>query len=136
MSIDGRPSRQSRHRTRLAGYNYAQAGAYFLTLCVIDRNCYLGIVDAECVRLSVLGDIVSEEWERTPTIRPGVVVDAFVVMPNHLHAVVMITDPEEHVAQSPQLTQPAIGPHGVMQPGEDSHKARAELDTGAPTHDD
>lgn len=104
MSTNDHPSWHNRRNMRLVGYDYRQSGAYFLTICVRHRYCYLGLIHEDRVRLSVLGDIAREEWERTPVIRPGVVLDAFVVMPNHLHAVVVFPEDKERSAGPDQST--------------------------------
>jgi len=108
---------------RLVGYDYRQAGAYFLTIRVRHRDCYLGLVCDNRIRLSVLGEIVREEWERTPAIRPGIVLDAFVVMPNHLHAVVVFaagmekpTDAQPFSGDPPSSTAQDRVPHGLHRP--------------------
>ncbi|HVA88744.1 MAG TPA: hypothetical protein VNL71_02780 [Chloroflexota bacterium] len=87
MSANNDQPGKDRRTTRLAGHDYGRTGAYFLTLCVRHRECYLGLIRHGNLKLSVLGEIGREEWARTPAIRPGIVLDAFVVMPNHLHAV-------------------------------------------------
>jgi len=84
---DGSEGRR-RRSVRLRGYDYAGCGAYFLTLCSLNREGVFGCVHDGAVRLSPVGRIVVEEWLRTPAVRPGVRLDAYVLMPNHLHAVV------------------------------------------------
>jgi putative transposase len=83
-----------RHRQsiRLQGYDYSQAGAYFLTICTHGRQCILGSINDDTVNLSRFGGIVEAEWLRTPRLRPNVELDEYVVMPNHLHAVLVIID--------------------------------------------
>jgi putative transposase len=80
-----------RRAMRLQGYDYAQAGAYFVTLCTHNRDCLFGdIVDGR-PRLGEFGAIVAEEWSRSTDIRREIELDEWVVMPNHLHAIVVIT---------------------------------------------
>ena len=84
------PARHRRHSIRLRGYDYAQAGAYFVTICTQDRGCLFGeIVDVE-VRPNDIGAIVREEWFRSADIRQEIELlpDEFVVMPNHIHGIV------------------------------------------------
>ena len=82
---------RSRRSLRLSGYDYGQPGAYFVTVCTQGRECLFGdVVDGEMV-LSTLGKIVDEEWARTPKIRREIELDAFQVMPNHIHGIVVIT---------------------------------------------
>jgi putative transposase len=81
-----------RRSLRLNGYDYAQAGAYFVTICTQDRACLFGdIVDGE-VRLNGYGSAVHEEWLRSAELRQNVELDAFTIMPNHMHGIVVITD--------------------------------------------
>jgi REP element-mobilizing transposase RayT len=84
-------AKHHRRSVRLEGYDYAQAGVYFLTVCTFGRACLFGDVVEDAMRLSALGRIAEEEWLKTPGMRPEVELDAYVVMPNHLHAVVLIT---------------------------------------------
>jgi REP element-mobilizing transposase RayT len=80
------PSRQ-RKEHRLPGYDYSQAGSYFLTLCTQGRACILASVDKP-TELSVLGVLVRKAWLDLPGHYRNVELDEFVVMPNHLHAIV------------------------------------------------
>ncbi len=76
---------------RLKGHDYSQAGAYFVTLCTQSRECLFGeIVDME-MRLNELGRIVSECWDDMPKHFPNVELDEFVMMPNHMHGIILIT---------------------------------------------
>jgi len=84
------PNRKS---TRLTGHDYSLGGAYFITICSHEQKCIFGgIADGE-MRLSKLGGIVQEEWIRSDELRDEVRIDAFVVMPNHFHAIVFIDAP-------------------------------------------
>ncbi|HXF85533.1 MAG TPA: hypothetical protein VNK49_09095 [Anaerolineales bacterium] len=77
--------------TRLRGWDYASPSFYFVTICVKNRvPCLSEIVNGE-MHLSPIGEIVAEEWQRTTRVRANVVLDAWVVMPNHLHGIIGIT---------------------------------------------
>ncbi len=77
---------------RLRGYDYSSVGAYFVTIVTWQRELLFGdIVDGEMI-LNEMGEIVRDEWERTPQIRHEVELGAYVVMPNHFHAIVIIND--------------------------------------------
>lgn len=84
------PSTHHRRSLRLNGYDYAQAGAYFVTICTQNRACLFGEVVDGKMRLNVFGEIAREEWFRTGQIRPNVELDAFVIMPNHIHGIIVI----------------------------------------------
>lgn len=81
-----------RRSIRLRGYDYSQAGAYFLTICVVNRECIFGdIVDGE-MRPNQFGEIVLKWWNELPNYYPPVQLDECVVMPNHLHGIIVITN--------------------------------------------
>ena len=81
-----------RRSVRLPGYDYAGAGAYFVTLCTHGRASLFGQVVDGSMRLGRLGRIAEEEWLLTSQVRAEVDLDAFVVMPNHMHMLVLFTD--------------------------------------------
>ena len=84
--------KHNRHSIRLKNYDYSQAGAYFVSICVQNRECVFGnIVDGE-MHLNKWGEIIAEEWMRSSEIRKEIKLDEFVVMPNHIHGIVMITE--------------------------------------------
>jgi putative transposase len=76
---------------RLKGYDYAQAGAYFVTICTHKRDCLLGEVVDEEIMVSPYGEIAIACFREIPLHFAHAVVDAFVVMPNHLHGIIVIT---------------------------------------------
>jgi REP element-mobilizing transposase RayT len=80
-----------RRSIRLPGYDYAQPGAYFVTIVAAGRQCLFGDVVEQEMRLSRFGEIVRDEWLRTPEIRQETELGAFVVMPNHFHGIVVIS---------------------------------------------
>ena len=86
--------RQRHHRRsiRLKGYDYAQAGAYFITVVTCDRECLFGDVAESEMRLNDYGSIVQDEWTKSAVLRPRVMLDAFVVMPNHIHGIIALAD--------------------------------------------
>jgi REP element-mobilizing transposase RayT len=67
-----------------------ESGSFFVTICTRNRASVLGEVQDCQVITSPIGEIVKEEWLRTPTIRPGVTLGGWVIMPDHMHAVVHI----------------------------------------------
>ena len=85
------PKKHRRRSIRLGGYDYSQIGEYFVTLCTHKMQCLFGEVKGGEMHLNRLGQIVDSEWRKTPRLRPGVDLGDFVVMPNHLHGLVVIT---------------------------------------------
>ena len=81
--------------TRLKDWNYSRDGYYFVTICTQDKKCFFGDVIEEKVRLSTIGEIVADEWQKTVRIRKNVSLDAWIIMPNHLHGIVIINNNNE-----------------------------------------
>ncbi len=80
--------KQQRRSIRLPGYDYAQAGAYFVTIVTKDRMCLFGeIVDREMLP-NQFGRDRSIDWNDLPDHYPAVECDSFVVMPNHVHGII------------------------------------------------
>jgi REP element-mobilizing transposase RayT len=81
-----------RRSIRLPDYDYSQNGAYFITICAYQRQRIFGEIENSAVILSQIGEIIDEEWERTPILRPEIELGAYVIMPNHFHAIVHIIE--------------------------------------------
>ena len=95
MPMPYHPDQHHRRSIRLKGYDYSSTGAYFITLCTFQRQCLFGQIIDGVMQLNDLGTIVAEEWRQSSTIRQEVDFDQWVIMPNHLHGIVLInaTDP-------------------------------------------
>jgi REP element-mobilizing transposase RayT len=86
------PQKHHRRSIRLKGYDYSQSGAYFVTIVVWQRECLLGeIVDGE-MRLNEFGKIVERAWFDLPKHYPHVKLGTFCIMPNHVHAVIVLIE--------------------------------------------
>ncbi len=86
------PQKHHRRSVRLKGYDYTQAGAYYITVCSHLRECVFGDIDNGEMKLNEYGDIVKDEWMKTFLMRDNVEMDQFQVMPNHFHAIISICD--------------------------------------------
>ena len=75
---------------RLRGFDYASAGTYFVTMPTLERGNHFGRVIDGDMRLNKAGGMVADTWMGLPRRFPGIVLDAFVVMPDHLHGIVII----------------------------------------------
>jgi putative transposase len=83
-------SGKRRRSIRLKGYDYSQPGGYFVTICTHGKKCSFGdVIDGKMV-LSTTGLIAEGCWKEIPEHFSGVVLDAFVFMPNHIHGIIMI----------------------------------------------
>ena len=78
-----------RRSIRLRDHAYT-AGAYFVTICSLERERIFGEVRDGGTILSPTGLIVLEEWTRSASLRKELQLDAFVIMPNHLHGILLI----------------------------------------------
>jgi REP element-mobilizing transposase RayT len=79
-----------RKSLRLKGYDYSQPGAYFITICTENKVCYLGnVVDGITISYPI-SDIIRDIWQEIPEKFQGVDLDAFIIMPNHVHGIVVI----------------------------------------------
>jgi putative transposase len=86
------PRRHHRRSIRLRGYDYAQAGEYFVTICTLERECILGTVTDGAMLLSSVGEIVKRCWGEIPGHFHNVELGEFVIMPNHLHGVILLRE--------------------------------------------
>lgn len=77
---------------RLPHYDYATSGAYFLTLCTHDKESLFGTLADGIMHLNEYGRIIEREWLRSAEIRKELEMGAFVIMPNHLHGIVLINE--------------------------------------------
>lgn len=77
---------------RLPEWDYSSSGWYFITICTKDHVPFLGEVVDGKMNLSHIGKIVAETWPRVVNIHPGISLDAWVVMPNHFHAIVILQE--------------------------------------------
>lgn len=87
---------KNRKSLRLRHYDYATPGAYFVTICVAERACLLGTVTNGKVELTNAGQIVYEAWRNLPSHYAGIELDEFVVMPNHVHGLLVIRKDGNH----------------------------------------
>lgn len=113
------PHRHHRRSIRLPGYDYAQAGAYFVTICTQNRELMFGEVVKGQMILNGPGQMVESVWRELPQHYPGVEVDTFVVMPNHLHGVIILVGAGPRACpDNPGQPQGARGqPQGVAPTG-------------------
>lgn len=86
------PHIHHRRSIRLKGYDYAQAGLYFITICCQDRACLFGeVVNGEMV-LNEYGQIAFDEWVKLSERFPNFELDVFQIMPNHMHGIILLND--------------------------------------------
>jgi REP element-mobilizing transposase RayT len=86
------PKKHHRRSIRLSGYDYTQPGAYYITICTYKRQCWFGDVMNGKVHYNHLGYIAYSFWQALPRRFSHIELDVFVVMPNHLHGILIICD--------------------------------------------
>jgi putative transposase len=84
------PAIHHRRSIRLQGYDYSQAGAYFVTICTQNRECLFGDIVNGGMRLNEAGRVVESVWDGLPGHYAHVELDAMVIMPNHFHGIIVL----------------------------------------------
>ncbi len=88
------PEYHHRRSIRLQGYDYSQTGIYFVTICTHQRQCLFGEIRNGKMIFNQIGKIVSQEWLKSAEIRQEIILDEWIIMPNHLHEIVAIDKKE------------------------------------------
>jgi REP-associated tyrosine transposase len=104
----------SRKHPRLKNFDYTSAGMYFITVCVKNRVPLLGRVTDGDIRPSPAGAMVLEVWNALPAHYSGVEIDEFVVMPNHVHGILVLLSPDDS-PDSQSLAAPTLSLLEVVQ---------------------
>ncbi len=96
-------TRYNRHSIRYDGYDYRSAGAYFATICIQHRLPFLGDIQHGKICLSPAGTMVTNQWYDLPNRFPAIALDAFQVMPNHVHLLLWLQPRNVEIAEAPSL---------------------------------
>jgi putative transposase len=84
------PRIHHRRSIRLKGYDYATAGAYFVTICTQGRECLFGEIIPGAMRLNKAGNMIQDVLSNLPIKYIGIEIDEFIVMPNHIHMIIFL----------------------------------------------
>jgi REP element-mobilizing transposase RayT len=110
METINRPHRKS---IRLKEYDYSQPGEYFVTICANDHECIFGNIIHEEMKLSSEGTIAQRCWEEIPKHFSNVQLDEYIIMPNHIHGIIILTESmvgtRHAVSLREQFAKPVIG---------------------------
>jgi putative transposase len=79
-----------RKSIRLRGYDYADNGLYFVTICVQHRECLLGHVNQKQIHLNDAGKMIWTYWHKLSDKYPEITIDESIIMPNHMHGILNI----------------------------------------------
>lgn len=82
---------RERKPLRLAGYDYATPGSYFITICVHGRKNEFGMLADDMMQLNEYGSIIEQQWKWLFDRFDYLQIDEYCVMPNHFHAIIWIT---------------------------------------------
>jgi REP element-mobilizing transposase RayT len=83
---------RERRSIRMNGYNYCSDGVYFVTTCTQYKENTFGLIDNKKVILNEFGVIARDEWIKTAQIRKNVILDKFIIMPDHMHGILIINN--------------------------------------------
>jgi REP element-mobilizing transposase RayT len=98
-----------RKSIRLKEYNYSQPGEYFVTICTQGHEYTFGkIIDGE-MQLSKVGKVVKECWEKIPAHFKNAELDSYIIMPNHLHGIIIICECNSRGEVTSPLHMPMLG---------------------------
>ena len=86
------PDKHHRRSIRLKEYDYTQSGAYFITLCTWQRQHLFGEIANNGMQLTNYGEIIQVHWDSLPKHYHYVELDEFIIMPNHVHGIIVLTD--------------------------------------------
>lgn len=103
-------SKRTRRSIRLKNFDYTQAGAYFITICTNLKECLFGEIIEGSMQLNSAGVMIRDLWQAKALQFPDIVMDAFVVMPNHIHGIIstvgapLVVAPSTVPAKQPSIT--------------------------------
>ncbi|MBI3391666.1 MAG: hypothetical protein HY039_00600 [Nitrospirae bacterium] len=103
------PAIRHRRSVRLKGYDYAQAGAYFVTICTQGRLCLFGEIAGGEMRLNGAGVMVGRWWNELNNKFPTIETDVSIVMPNHFHGIVFIVGADLRVRPDVTVAVKTVG---------------------------
>ena len=101
---------------RLPNYDYTSSGYYFVTICTDDRNYYFGSIENGDMQLSDYGKIAQFCWVEIPNHFKHALLDEYIIMPNHIHGILILTDRKETNSNQVQeaFGKPVVGSLGTI----------------------
>ena len=113
----GDAPKPQRRSIRLQGYDYTRQGAYFVTICTRNRACLLGDIVEGRMHLSEAGRLAQAVWEDLPHHYPHVQIDVWVIMPNHMHGIIILTEAQATINVGAGLKPAPTAPtrHGLSE---------------------
>ena len=112
------PEKHHRRSIRIKNYDYSKNGYYFITICSKDRECIFGNLNVgallacaqNMIELSNAGKILDKHWNNIPNQFENVILDEYIIMPNHIHGIIIIDKDRAHDKDRAQASSaPTIG---------------------------
>lgn len=97
-----KPQQLRRKNIRLYGYDYSHTGAYFVTIVTQDRIPYFGEIIDRTVAINEVRIMIDNWWNELPEKFPNIILDQYIIMPNHLHGIIMI---QSSIGERPTLSK-------------------------------
>ena len=83
---------RTRKQIRLKDYYYSSDGGYFVTICTREKECLFGDIKNGKMNLNKMGQMAEKFWKKIPDFFENVILDEFVIMPNHIHGIIFINN--------------------------------------------
>jgi REP element-mobilizing transposase RayT len=94
---------KQRKQNRLSGYNYSKSGLYFITICAKEHERIFSEITDGVIKLTDLGEVIESEILNIPEYYKTIDIDCFVIMPNHIHAILVFTN-DQILEKTPKLS--------------------------------
>jgi REP element-mobilizing transposase RayT len=94
------PGNHHRRSIRLRSYDYSLNGAYFITICIHHHECVLGEISQNQMAVNAAGEMVAQQWEALTQRFSSLQLDEFIVMPNHIHGILVFDNEAENSSKS------------------------------------
>lgn len=98
----------NRQSIRLKEYDYSQEGVYHITICTQNKKCLFGKVVNGEVKLNDAGKMVEQQWNHLPNRFPNIELDAHIIMPNHVHGIIIVNSIRKRAGTRPTPTIASI----------------------------
>ncbi|MGH7801433.1 MAG: transposase [Thermodesulfobacteriota bacterium] len=106
---------KERKLNRLKDYDYSQNGYYFVTICTKNREAWFGKIESGKMILNQYGEIVERHWKEMPNYYKNVEIDEFIIMPNHIHGIIIINrNYNDGIVGTEHCSVPTEKNHGLL----------------------
>jgi putative transposase len=99
----------NRKPIRLRQHDYSSLGMYFITICTYQKKCLFGAISEGAMTLNKFGKIAQDNWLKISQRFANVQLDEFVIMPNHLHGIIFISDELHNCNKAGASPAPTVG---------------------------